>query len=127
MYSNIKFNLNCEKYLNIPNQNVRKAVTNLRLSCHKLPIESGRYINIERNERLCTYCNYEIGDEVHYYMHCFHPTLTKLRNTFLTKIFCINPALKSLNRNILFKYILNLNYQNIIEISVKYIYEIASL
>ena len=43
------------------------------ISCqnHKLPVECGRWQNIERNRRVCVLCQKpEIGDEYHYCMEC---------------------------------------------------------
>ena len=40
-------------------------------SNHKLPVEVGRYINLERNDRKCELCNVsDIGDE--YYMLIYY-------------------------------------------------------
>ena len=42
-----------EKYLShIPNINVRKNITKLRLSAHNLPIETGRYKRPEKTPRI---------------------------------------------------------------------------
>ena len=41
----------------------------LRLSSHSMPIETGRWRRIPREERLCTACN-TIGDEEHYIYTC---------------------------------------------------------
>jgi hypothetical protein len=43
------------------------------ISCqnHKLPVECGRWQNIERNKRVCVlYQEQKIGDEYHYSMEC---------------------------------------------------------
>ena len=48
--------------------------------CHKLPIEKGRFLNIERNECICLLCNKnELGDEFHYLFNCefFHRSRIK--------------------------------------------------
>ena len=50
----------------------------------KLPIEIGRWFNIDRNERYCTLCNRnEIGNEFHLLFQC--DTLRDQRNRFLTR------------------------------------------
>ena len=42
-----------------------------RTSNHNLPIELGRYVNIDREERRCTLCNTgDIGDEYRYFCIC---------------------------------------------------------
>jgi hypothetical protein len=53
-----------------------------RTSNHKLPIECGRWQNIERNRRLCKLCQKEeICDEFHYIMECpfFNPNMIKVQ------------------------------------------------
>ena len=66
--SELKNEVRFETYLElIKNVKTRVAVTKMRISCHLLPIESGRYKRIPRVERLCPLCNRsEIGDEFHY-------------------------------------------------------------
>ena len=49
----------------------RQADTKLRISSHRLPVESGRYNNIPIDERTCKLCNLnEVGNEQHYLMQC---------------------------------------------------------
>jgi hypothetical protein len=46
---------------------MRQLFTKFRVSDHSLEIESGRYQNIMREERICKNCNLnEIGDEYHF-------------------------------------------------------------
>ena len=42
----------------------------LRTSNHKLPIETGRYHQIELKDRICQLCHKDIGDEFHYLLVC---------------------------------------------------------
>ena len=44
-------------------------VIKFRLGSHHLPIETGRWSRIPRNERLCTNCGV-LGDEYHVLYHC---------------------------------------------------------
>ena len=49
---------------------------------HKLPIETGRWNNIDSVYRICTKCdNIIIGDEYHYIMECEH--FSNFRNRFI--------------------------------------------
>ena len=51
----------------------RKAITKSRCSSHKLMIEiqKGRYLNLERNQRVFSKCNLnDIEDEFHYILRC---------------------------------------------------------
>ena len=55
----IKPDIEFESYLTqVKNVKHRQAVPRFRISAHKLPIETGRYTNIERNLRLCSICNF---------------------------------------------------------------------
>ena len=58
LYSEVKNEVRFESYLDlIKNVKTRVAVTKMRISCHLLPIESGRYKKIPRVERLCPLSN----------------------------------------------------------------------
>jgi len=57
-YNTYKTEFGIEQYLlNINNDKLRKQLTQFRLSAHKLAIEAGRFQNIDREQRLCTFCN----------------------------------------------------------------------
>jgi hypothetical protein len=36
----------------------------------KIPIETGRWVNIPQDKRFCRFCNDGIGDEFHYLFTC---------------------------------------------------------
>ena len=57
-----------EVYLQcIKNRDVRKCLTQFRISAHQLAIERGRYKNIKVDERFCKYCTAkEVEDEIHF-------------------------------------------------------------
>ena len=60
-----------EDYLVTLIEPVRSNLIRLRLSNHKMPIETGRHIGIDRNDRLCNICkSSDIGDEYHYFCIC---------------------------------------------------------
>ena len=67
----------------------------LRTSNQKLPIECGRWKNIERNRRLCKLCQkQEIGDGFHYIMECsFFKCKRKL---VIKQKYTLNPNMKQL-------------------------------
>jgi superfamily II helicase len=49
----------------------RKSICKLRISAHRLFIETGRYTNISKNERICKNCtNQEIEHETHFLTRC---------------------------------------------------------
>ena len=57
----------------------------LRISSHKLKIETGRYDNIPRDDRLCNLCNCNrTEDETHFLLDC--PSFSSIRDMFLSKL-----------------------------------------
>jgi hypothetical protein len=122
LYQSVKTVWKKERYLKVVNNaKLRKYVCQLRLSCHKLPIEVGRYIGLKREDRLCKYCKLYIGSENHCIMKCFHPELAELRNKFLETIFNINNMLSQFPRDDMFKYLMLFNDANIITPTALYI------
>ena len=64
----------------------RIAMTKFRISAHRLPIETGRYEQIPREERNCPFGCQQVGDEQHYIFQCRHPFMLNLRKEFMGKI-----------------------------------------
>ena len=55
----------------IRNSANRKDLVKIRISNHKLMIETGRYNQTSRNDRFCPICNSGIiEDEFHFLFHC---------------------------------------------------------
>ena len=55
----------------IANVRHRSTITKLRISCHKLRIESGRHNHSALEQRICQFCSLgKVEDEVHYTMDC---------------------------------------------------------
>ena len=54
----------------IVRRNMIHTLVKFRTSNHRLPIETGRWSNIPRNQRICMLCKEDIGDEFHYIMTC---------------------------------------------------------
>ena len=71
-YSFLKTNFKLEKYLTLVKKyEYRKSICKLHIFAHRLFIETGRYTNIPRNERICKNCtNQEIEDETHFLTRC---------------------------------------------------------
>ena len=82
LYREIKTVFRLEEYL-LFDVDV-KLITKFRVSNHNLPIETGRYQNIDRADRLCVYCDNCIGDEYHYLMICKNPNLVRKRCAVFT-------------------------------------------
>ena len=65
-------------------------MTKFRTSNHNLPIETGRWKNIERADRLCTLCECEdVGDEYHYLFICNY--FKQSRKTYLKPYYYTRP------------------------------------
>jgi hypothetical protein len=63
----------------------RQALTQIRLSAHKLNVEVGRNLGIPREDRLSTSCNIgAIEDEYHFILQCEKHNL--LRESLLVHI-----------------------------------------
>lgn len=106
LYSEVKNEVRFESYLDlIKSVKTRVAVTKIWISCHLLPIESGRYKKILRVERLCTLCNRSrIGDEFHYLLKCTHSSLSHIRGIFLESLHSINSNFTNMSCKALFLY-----------------------
>ena len=44
-------------------------MSKFRLSNHKLMIEKGRHLNLEKEQRICPFCP-NVEDETHFLLHC---------------------------------------------------------
>ena len=63
----------CEDYLRqVTNILHRITLTKLRLSNHKLAIETGRYVRPYKKpkERICSICEKDVQDEIHFSILC---------------------------------------------------------
>ncbi len=60
-YSRYKHIFCQDQYLHIISQpKYRIALTKFRISAHDLEIERGRHVNIDRVDRICSYCNQNV-------------------------------------------------------------------
>ena len=87
-----------EKYLTeIKNKPLRKQITRFRLSNHSLMIETGRHMNIPKEQRYCPFCEDQVENEVHFLFKC--PTFLNVRNDLSSYIQEHNPNFLALNDN----------------------------
>jgi hypothetical protein len=57
----------------------------------KIPIETGRWYNINKEHRMCTKCSKNlIGDEFHYLFICSHPEIVNLRVRYIPNYYLRN-------------------------------------
>jgi hypothetical protein len=78
-----------EPYLDLCDYVKRKHLASLRLSCHKLRIETGRHVHMSERlnpcERKCTFCPLQTcEDEFHFVMIC--PFYSSLRDKFMLNV-----------------------------------------
>ena len=111
-FKSFKQNILFEKYLALlPQCNLRLSLTKLRLSDHRLMIESGRRCKPKTplQERICPLCNdgssKSIEDEVHFLFSCNWEKYKQLREKFFNKIFNIVPNFGNLDNKQKFMYI----------------------
>ena len=104
----------------------RQAVIRFRISAHKLPIETGRYANIEHD--IYVYVQFVTQMRLGTNITTFHIRLEKLRENFLNdhELVDFNCKFSSLGTNNLFLYCVSMNDKNIINSRAKYIYEIMN-
>ena len=68
-----------------------KYIVKFRCSNHKLAIETGRYVGIERNMRFCNICeSNRLGDEYHIMFECPNEQVVHYRNLYLPLYFTNN-------------------------------------
>ena len=73
----------------IRNFNHRRSITRLRISAHRLKIETGGYIKLDRSERLCDKCTAgTVEDEQHFLIEC--SKFNEYRNNLFQTVNCNN-------------------------------------
>ena len=81
-YNGFKSNFDFEVYLQILTiRKFRNAYVCFRISSHKLMIEKGRYLNIDRNQRFCPFCKTVTENEFHFLLIC--TTYLDLRERYI--------------------------------------------
>ena len=85
-YRIFKTKFEFEEYFNILNIGDAIRLCRFRTTNHYLPIETGRWRNIDRENRYCNLCNCQkLGDEYHYVLEC--SSLNDKRKQLLPKYF----------------------------------------
>ena len=79
LYTSLKEHPRFENYLNLPNKKLCRAITKLRISAHKFPIETGRFDYRKRTETICPLCCDGIGDGIHCLTHCQNSIISRTR------------------------------------------------
>jgi hypothetical protein len=86
-YVLFKTSLICEEYMSSVNTvHHRRALSRFRTSSHDLAIESGRYNNTLRENRLCTFCSMKtVENEYHFLLVC--PLYRDVRSLYLPRYY----------------------------------------
>ena len=85
-YHSIKKNYSPSAYIDSTRKNpLRRSLEKLRIGCHNLRVETGRYDKIPLDERICPLCSgNNIEDEIHLLLlDC--QTYSSTRDIFLSK------------------------------------------
>ena len=93
LYIELKVNFTISEYLQrLNNFKLRNVISEIRLSTYNLFIETGRHMNIARNQRKCSKCRLnEIQDEYRFILVC--PSFIDLINKFISNYFTHNPSM----------------------------------
>ena len=85
-YHSIKKNYSPSAYFDSTRKNPgRRTLVKLRIGCHNLRVETGRYDKIALDERICPLCSgNKIEDETHLLLDC--QRYSSMRDIFLSKI-----------------------------------------
>ena len=105
-YSLIKTFIRMEPYITkIRNENDRIEFTKLRLSNHKLRIETGRHDGINKDIRFCKFCPNHVENEIHFMTTCSQFNI--LRDQLMSQIKENNPSIVHLDDKSLFTFLMN--------------------
>ena len=88
-YCIFKRKFEIEKYLSETPSKYLKYMIKFRTRNHKLPVETGNWHRIPLEQRKCTLCNHNIGDEFHFLLEC--PNLNTDRKKYISEIYYRNP------------------------------------
>ena len=85
-YRILKTKFELEEYFNILNMADASRFCRFRTTNHYLPIETGKWRNVDRGNGYCNLCNCQkLGDEYHYVLTC--SSLNEKTQTVSSKIF----------------------------------------
>ena len=95
--------------------NFELLLSKFRTSSHDLAIEKGRYINLDRNNRVCNNCNLKlVENECHFLLIC--PKYSELRSKYIKRYYNTWPTVQK------FSNLMSVNSKVIIRNLSKFIY-----
>ena len=105
----------------------RSFLAKIRLSAHNLEIEKGRYIETNKNDRLCKICqNSDIENEKHFILHC--PKYEAQRKIFLTKLSTFPNFKQTIHNNDnLLKLLMKTSCKSVLKILSSFLCQISDI
>ena len=97
----------------------RNIFTKFRIGVHNLEIEKVRHKNLPEHKRICTLCNCEVEDEIHFLMRC--TKLKTFREIHLGCFITLYPNAEKLNDTEKFAWLMSNENQNVPKELVKMI------
>jgi hypothetical protein len=78
LYATVKSDFNVSEYTRLPFRD-RQIIAKFLCASHKLQVETGRHLDIPRENRICKLCTLnKVEDEEHFILEC--PAYSKIRN-----------------------------------------------
>ena len=123
-YVTFKQNYKVEDYvISFINRYQRSYLAQLRTGILPLHIETGRWYNVDEQNRLCKVCNTnQIENENHFLFHC--KTYDNSRAKFIENVCRVNPNFPTLNDNSKLQFLMS---KGIVNVFSKYICEIYNI
>jgi hypothetical protein len=97
LYGSFKKDIGLENYLVRLNEKTRIWMTKLRASNLRIPIETGWWYNIPKDERVCTLCGQSIGDKFQLLCVCCNEYLVNPRHIYLPRYYVTYPSIVKMN------------------------------
>ena len=120
LFCNVRGDFEMTDYIKfLRNHKHRSAMTKIRMSAHKYPIETGRYQKTKRDDRYCPLCCIDIGNEEHYLFDCPHPFIERVCAPLESRLQIFNPSLNSMNNQDKMKLLLNNSNKETVELFSK--------
>ena len=92
-YANLKLGWSLELYLTRLPDFFRKLICKLRCSNVKIPVETGRWVGVPRDQRVCHLCtDNSVGDEYHYLFRCTNDQVCTIRNKYIPAYYLNTPS-----------------------------------
>ena len=123
-YRTYKYNFKKKEYLSQMSKEQRCCFSRLRLSAHKLHIETGRYLNkkdrLEPNMRICKFCEKNAcEDEFHFIMEC--NLYQELRKNMINNIRTKFPFFENYSKKSQFTWLMSNLDSYVLSILINYV------